>query len=186
MEQIVPLKMLSTWWFNDNIRLRFSRRLLFVLNLQGLFKARLLFFRMPLSKALQPQVFCKINKLVQFLLFDLDKAGVEELQQGLQQVWVDPPHEDDRPEGMWQWVTIASSNEYWTPEKKTQRHYTETLPLAWIILFPQDWFKESGSSCEDNSVTRELSTITGHQSHIRELCLGQVSLELFAKIWTPL
>ena len=85
MEQIAPLKILHTWWFNDKVRLHFSRRLLFILNLQGLFKARLLFFRMPLSKALQPQVFCESNELVQFLLFDLDKPGVEELQQGLQQ-----------------------------------------------------------------------------------------------------
>ena len=86
MQQIVPLKILQTWWLNDKIRLHFSRRLLFILNLQGIFKARLLFFRMPLSKALKPQVFCKSNELVQLLLSDLDKAGVEEAQQVLQQV----------------------------------------------------------------------------------------------------
>ena len=85
MQQIVPLEILHTWWFNDKFRLHFSHRLLFILNLQGIFKARFLFFRMPLSKALKPQVFCKSNELVQFLLFDLNKAGVEEFQQGLQQ-----------------------------------------------------------------------------------------------------
>ena len=129
--KIVPLNILclTTWSFNCKIRLLF----VLFLSFQVFLKAWLLIFKTPLSKSLKPQVFCKSNELVQFLLFDLDKAGVEELQQGLQQVWVDPPHEDDRPERMWQWVTTASSNEYWTPEK---RHKGIILkPYLWLELF---------------------------------------------------